>query len=122
MSETVIEEVVVGGDEIEVNFQEQEVQNVKKEFIVLKNTSIRNSTPFFKEKVINNELKSSKRKISKIWSRFTVISRENRIATCNICGLQLSYRGTITNLNTHLLRKHPKYSVYEAPPKSFKVK
>lgn len=48
-----------------------------------------------------------RRKNSSVWSYFSVTDRLHQKAKCDLCGLLMSFRGTITNLRTHLKRKHP---------------
>lgn len=52
-------------------------------------------------------LRQSRRKNSSIWSYFSVTDHVLQKAKCDLCGQPMSYRGTITNLRTHLKRKHP---------------
>ncbi|XP_023224555.1 zinc finger BED domain-containing protein 4-like [Centruroides sculpturatus] len=46
-------------------------------------------------------------KISSVWSHFTILNNELKLAECDICAKKLSYHSTITNLKKHLSRKHP---------------
>lgn len=48
-----------------------------------------------------------RRKNSPIWNYFTVKDFENKTARCDQCGVVMSYRGTITNLKNHIIKKHP---------------
>lgn len=48
-----------------------------------------------------------RRKNSSIWSYFSVTDHLYQKAKCDLCGQPMSFRGTITNLRTHLKRKHP---------------
>lgn len=46
-------------------------------------------------------------KNSYLWSYFSVTDNLHQKAKCDLCGQLMSFRGTITNLKTHLKRKHP---------------
>lgn len=50
---------------------------------------------------------SVRRKISPVWSHFSVTEPNDKKARCDLCGLPMSFRGTISNLKAHLERKHP---------------
>lgn len=50
---------------------------------------------------------SVRRKISPVWSYFSVTEPNEKKARCDLCGLPMSFRGTISNLKAHLERKHP---------------
>lgn len=46
------------------------------------------------------------RRTSLIWTKFTIISKKDQIASCNICDQKLSIKSTSNNLKKHLERKH----------------
>uniref|UniRef100_A0A1B6FW44 BED-type domain-containing protein n=1 Tax=Cuerna arida TaxID=1464854 RepID=A0A1B6FW44_9HEMI len=48
----------------------------------------------------------SKVRTSILWSYFTVIDEKRKLAKCNFCRQNMSYRATITNLKSHLRKKH----------------
>lgn len=48
---------------------------------------------------------SLKRKKSEIWNFFSV--EDNNKAKCNICKSTFSYKTSVTNLKSHITRKHP---------------
>lgn len=58
----------------------------------------------------NNHNNNPSRRLSKlyseVWRKFTIISRANYTAKCNICGAKLSFKTTISNLKKHMTRKH----------------
>lgn len=49
---------------------------------------------------------SGRQLYSDVWTKFTVLSRKHSIASCNVCGMKLSYKATITNLKKHSEKKH----------------
>ncbi|CAH1958530.1 unnamed protein product [Acanthoscelides obtectus] len=46
-------------------------------------------------------------KKSEIWNFFEMKPKSDRIAVCNICKTELSYKSSSNNLRKHMLRKHP---------------
>lgn len=50
---------------------------------------------------------SVRRKISPLWSYFSVTDPNEKKAKCDLCGLPMSLSGTIRNLKAHLERKRP---------------
>lgn len=54
---------------------------------------------------------SKRCKRSTLWTFFTPVSNSDRMAQCDICNQKMSYRGSITNLKTHIKRKHPTVSL-----------
>lgn len=50
---------------------------------------------------------SKRARSSQLWSVFTIIDRIYKIARCTLCGQDLNFKSTITNLKKHLMRKHP---------------
>lgn len=49
---------------------------------------------------------ASKRKTSEVWNFFTEKSKSDKIAVCNICKLECSYKSTSNNLKKHIERRH----------------
>lgn len=54
------------------------------------------------------------RRSSTIWNTFTIRDSFKSIASCNICGMRLSYKSTVSNLRNHLRRKHNRDSIPRA--------
>ncbi|XP_068086602.1 zinc finger BED domain-containing protein 4-like [Anabrus simplex] len=50
---------------------------------------------------------AKRNKTSPLWSFFTEVRDSDHVAQCDICSQKLSYKSSITNLKTHLRRKHP---------------
>lgn len=48
-----------------------------------------------------------KKKRSKLWNFFEAYDEKSRIAKCNICKVQLSYKTCTSNLRKHMRSKHP---------------
>ncbi|KAJ8981584.1 hypothetical protein NQ317_002612 [Molorchus minor] len=46
-------------------------------------------------------------KISGVWNFFSIKSNSERIAVCNMCNTELSFKSTSFNLKKHIERKHP---------------
>lgn len=47
------------------------------------------------------------RRSSPIWSFFTVINSTNKIAKCDICKTDISFKSSVSNLKRHMIKKHP---------------
>ncbi|XP_046665780.1 uncharacterized protein LOC124357779 isoform X2 [Homalodisca vitripennis] len=60
----------------------------------------------------------SKVRTSILWSYFTVIDDKNKLAKCNFCDQNMSYRATITNLKSHLRKKHSSQAKIKIQPKA----
>ncbi|CAB0019754.1 unnamed protein product, partial [Nesidiocoris tenuis] len=58
------------------------------------------------------------KKSSPLWSFFTVIDNEKKVARCDLCRSECSFKTTISNLRKHLKSRHPtvKYSTAEKRP------
>lgn len=52
-------------------------------------------------------MSSGRNKTSTLWMYFTCLDEAKKIARCDLCGLRMSFRSTITNFRTHITRKHP---------------
>lgn len=46
-------------------------------------------------------------KTSSMWTYFIVGDSITKTAKCDLCGLKMSYRSTISNLKNNITRKHP---------------
>lgn len=61
------------------------------------------------------------RRSSTIWNQFTIKDTLKCIAACNICGMRLSYKSTVSNLRNHLKRRHNSESISRAEITKFQV-
>ncbi|XP_072941212.1 uncharacterized protein [Epargyreus clarus] len=65
-------------------------------------------------KTDKREGNSGRRYISRMWKYFTKANEITKYASCNLCGREFSYKGSTSNLKTHLLRAHAaEYEVCE---------
>lgn len=60
-------------------------------------------------------------KNSPVWTYFSIKDFEKKTAMCDQCGLLMSFRGTISNLKNHLLKKHPTINLKSEYNKSSKT-
>lgn len=52
-------------------------------------------------------IKNKRRKLtSSIWHNFTVVDEVLKVSSCDLCGMQMSYRTTVSNMRKHLMRRH----------------
>lgn len=52
-------------------------------------------------------IKDKRRKLtSTVWHNFTVVDENQKVSSCDLCGMQMSYRSTVSNMRKHLMRKH----------------
>lgn len=70
------------------------------EFETLENTEMFTPTP-------SVVIKNKRRKLtSSIWHNFTVVDEVLKVSSCDLCGMQMSYRTTVSNMRKHLMRRH----------------
>lgn len=52
-------------------------------------------------------IKDKRRKLtSTIWQNFSVVDEDRKVSSCDLCGMQMSYRTTVSNMRKHLMRRH----------------
>nr|CAI5826243.1 unnamed protein product [Callosobruchus analis] len=59
----------------------------------------------------SNSGKKESKKRSVLWRYFEIVDHFTSRAKCNICGHELSYRSTTSNLKRHMIKKHPKNKI-----------
>nr|CAH7732215.1 unnamed protein product [Callosobruchus chinensis] len=55
----------------------------------------------------------SRRKWSSLWNHFQIVDDLRGKAECNVCGQELSFKTTNTNLKKHLISQHPEEKIFE---------
>lgn len=52
-------------------------------------------------------IKDKRRRLtSSIWQNFSVVDEDRKVSSCDLCGMQMSYRTTVSNMRKHLMRRH----------------